>query len=196
VGDNKALHHGPWERAFKRLPWLATTLIGMGLIGPFLLHTWFETTLEHLVALAFFIPAIMGIGGNTAMQSSTITVRGLATGEIVWGDLTWMLRREIGVALIIAVVCSLVITCFAYGVTALGFEGSAAGPPVSGLAFTVGTAMFLGIMLSVLVGTLIPMLCHRCGVDPAVASGPFITTLIDISTQVIYLSLATWVLLA
>ena len=196
VGDNKALLHGPWERAFKRLPWLATTLIGMGLVGPILLHAWFRATLEELVVLAFFIPAIMGIGGNTAIQSSTITVRGLGTGEIEAGDLGWMLRREVKVALIIAVVCSVVITCFAYGVVTLGFEPSANAPPMVRVALTVGVSMFLGVMVSVLVGTAIPMLCHRCGVDPAVASGPFITTLIDIGTQVIYLGLATLVLLS
>ena len=55
--------------------------------------------------------------------------------------------------------------------------------------------MFAGIMVAVLLGTSVPMICHRAGVDPAVASGPFITTLIDISTQVIYLTLATWLLL-
>jgi magnesium transporter len=196
VGDNKALLHGPWERAFKRLPWLATTLIGMGLVGPVLLHVWFQSTLEELVVLAFFIPAIMGIGGNTAIQSSTITVRGLATGEIKSEDLGRMLRREVGVALIIAVVCALVITAFAYGVVALGFESSPDAPPMRNVAFTVGIAMFLGVMVSVLVGTATPMLCHRYGVDPAVASGPFITTVIDIGTQIIYLGLATWVLLA
>ena len=148
------------------------------------------------MVLAFFIPAIMGIGGNTAIQSSTITVRGLATGEIKTEDLTWMLRREVGVALIIAVVCAVVITGFAYGVVALGFEQSVDAPPVVRVALTVGVAMFLGVMVSVLVGTATPMLCHRWGVDPALASGPFITTLIDISTQVIYLGLASWILLA
>lgn len=196
VGDNKALLHGPWERAFKRLPWLAATLIGIGLVGPLLLRNMFHSTIEQMVVLTFFIPVIMGIGGNTAIQSSTIAVRGLATGEIDAGDIGWMLRREIGVALIIAVVCSVVITGFAYGVVALGFEHSADAPPMIRVALTVGVAMFLGVMVSVLVGTATPMLCHRYGVDPAIASGPFITTFIDIGTQIIYLGLATWVLLA
>ena len=78
---------------------------------------------------------------------------------------------------------------------AFGFDRTVADFPMWRVAVTVGMAMFIGIMFSVLLGTAVPMLCHRWGVDPAVASGPFITTLIDISTQVIYLGLATWILL-
>jgi magnesium transporter len=187
VGDNKPLEHGAVERALKRLPWLSTTLIGMGLIGPLILHRWFEATLDEIVTLAFFIPAIMGLSGNTATQSATITVRGLATGEIGFPDIFWMIRRELAVAMIIAVVCAVAMMIFAYGVVALGFQADTAA--------TVGISMFAGIIVAVLLGTGIPMVCHRAGVDPAVASGPFITTLIDVSTQVIYLSLATWLLL-
>lgn len=196
VGDDRPLEHGPFERAFKRLPWLATTLIGMGLIGPLILHRWFQATLDEIVVLAFFIPAIMGLGGNTATQSSTITVRGLATEEIAFADLWWMIRRESMVALIIAVVCAVVIVFFSYGVAAAGLGGAEGSFSAGWLAATVGIAMFAGIMVSVLLGTSIPMLCHRAGFDPALAAGPFITTLIDISTQVIYLGLATWLLLA
>ena len=196
VGDNKPLEHGAMERALKRLPWLSTTLIGMGLVGPLLLHRYFEGTLAQVVILAFFIPAIMGLSGNTATQSATITVRGLATGEIGFRDLFWMLRRELAVASIIAVVCSLAMMAFAYGVTKIGFSSGELTYSLARLTITVGASMFAGIIVAVLLGTLIPMLCHRAGVDPAVASGPFITTLIDISTQVIYLALATWLLLA
>ena len=195
VGDNKPLEHGTVERALKRLPWLSTTLIGMGLIGPLILHRWFEATLDEIVVLAFFIPAIMGLSGNTATQSATITVRGLATGEIGFRDIFWMIRREMAVAMIIAVVCSAAMMIFAYGVVALGFHADTASSSLPRITVTVGISMFAGIIVAVLLGTGIPMVCHRAGVDPAVASGPFITTLIDISTQVIYLGLATWLLL-
>jgi magnesium transporter len=195
VGDDRPLEHGPFVRAFKRLPWLATTLIGMGLVGPLIMHYWFQATLDEIVILAFFIPAIMGLGGNTATQSSTITVRGLATEEIEFSDIWWMIRRESLVALIIAVVCTVVIVLFSYAVAAAGLGGEEGAFSASRLAATVGLAMFTGIMVSVVLGTSIPMLCHRAGVDPALAAGPFITTLIDLSTQVIYLGLATWLLL-
>jgi magnesium transporter len=195
VGDNEPLVHGAMVRAFRRLPWLATTLLGMGLICPLILHRWFEATLDQVVVLAFFIPAIMGLSGNTATQSATITVRGLATGEIDFGDLFWLIRRELAVATIIAVVCSAAMMVFAYGVTALGFESESAVFSLGRITATVGISMFAGIIVAVILGTSVPMLCHRLGVDPAVASGPFITTIIDISTQVIYLALATSLLL-
>lgn len=165
------------------------------MIGPLILHKWFEATLDKIVVLAFFIPAIMGLSGNTATQSATITVRGLATGEIHFADLLWMLRRELSVAFIIAIVCSLSMMVFAYAVTTLGFEKEAASFSIAHITGSVGLSMFAGILVAVILGTSIPMLCHRAGVDPAVASGPFITTLIDIATQAIYLALATWLLL-
>ncbi len=195
VGDAKPLEHGPFERAVKRLPWLAATLVGSGLIGPLIMHTWFHVTLQHIVVLAFFMPVIAGIGGNTAIQCSTIAVRGLATGEIEFGDLLWMLRREVAVAFIVALVCAGVIVAFAWGVLASGLDYTPSEVGVGRIAGTIGVSMFVAILGSVLLGTSIPMFCHRAGVDPALAAGPFITTLIDIGTQVIYLGLATWLLL-
>ena len=217
VGDAKPLEHGPLQRAYKRLPWLITTVVGMGVVAPFIMHVLFAQTLKSIVILALFIPAIMGLGGNAAIQSATITVRGLATGEIDFSDLWWLLWREVVVGLLIAVVCSAAIGLCAYGIvrhsnaqralpgpadlTAMAdavtehLDGERRLSP-SHFGFTVGAALFVGILLSVLLGTLVPMLCHRWGFDPAVASGPFITTLIDIGTQTLYLGLATWILLS
>ncbi|MBN2711351.1 MAG: magnesium transporter [Planctomycetes bacterium] len=215
VGDPKPLEHGAFRRAYKRLPWLLTTIVGMGIIAPFLLGNLFHDTLQSVVALALFIPAIMGLGGNTAIQSSTITVRGLATGEIDWSDMGWMLWREIKVGIIIAITCSILVGTCAYAVvhtspkpkqamqssTVAGSQdvtNSAVPQHVGPLKFasTVALALIIGIMLSVLLGVSIPMCCHRFGVDPAVAAGPFITTLIDITTQTLYLTIATWLLLS
>jgi magnesium transporter len=88
-----------------------------------------------------------------------------------------------------------VIVAFSYGVVGLGLAGGEATYSIVGVAATVGISMYAAVMLAVVVGTLVPMLCHRAGVDPAIAAGPFVTTLIDISAQIIYLSLATWLLL-
>jgi magnesium transporter len=197
VGDPKPLSHGPFERAYKRLPWLITTIVGMGIIAPFMLNHLFADTLMRVASLALFIPAIMGLGGNTAIQSSTITVRGLATGEIDFDDLFWMIKREIQVGLIIAVVCAVAVGTCAFGVTSMD-NLTAGAAAVSALRFgvTVSIAMFVGIISSVLLGTTVPMLCHRFGIDPAVAAGPFITTIIDMGTQTLYLTVATLLLLA
>lgn len=209
VGAPRPLEQPAWVRAYKRLPWLITTIVGMGIIAPFLLDHLFADTLKSVVVLALFIPAIMGLGGNAAMQSATITVRGLATGEIDFGDWGWLLKREIAVGLIIACSCSAVVGGCAYGLVKLGLEkdtpsihitevpGAADAQHTSPVKFglTVAAALFTGIVLSVVLGTSVPLLCHRAGVDPAVAAGPFITTLIDIGTQTLYLGIATFVLL-
>ncbi len=192
VGADRPLEENAFARAFKRLPWLAATLLGTGLLGPLLIQGCFEDTLKKMTALIFFMPVVMALGGNTGMQSSTITVRGLATGEVQFKDIFWMLRRELSVALVIAVTCCLVISLCSYLMFQFGMQVET--PPIN-FMLTVSIAIFVGIVGSVLVGTTIPMVCHRLGVDPALAAGPFITTLTDISMQVLYLAIATLILI-
>lgn len=227
VGARNPLEEGPIRRACKRLPWFLVTLTGMSFLAYAI--SLYQVTLDKVAALSFFIPAIMGLGGNVGIQAATITVRGLGTGEIDFGDFWWILRRELTVALIIALVMSSALGGVSWVMTGIGLEGApppghgaqhqvraddpeaarpdpAGGPrslmgePVYGVVprfpLTVGLAMFGGIMGAVLLGTAIPMVCHRVGVDPALASGPFVTTLIDIGTQIVYLTLATFLLLA
>lgn len=234
VGAVRPLDQGSVTRAFKRLPWFIITILGMSLLGWII--SSFETTIDKVVAVSFFIPAIMGLAGNVGIQASTITVRGLAMDEIQFRDLFWLLRRELVVGVIIGLVCGLsmmLVSSFmtkdeAYitekfmigkgeitlrknstdteqliaineGAISLKIENTEKRPLILGFVprfpFTVGFAMFAGIIGSVLLGTCVPMLCHRIGVDPALASGPFVTTLIDIGTQSLYLGLATWLLL-
>jgi len=193
VGDPKPLEHGSLVRAYRRLPWLVVTLAGYTALSLIISH--YETTIRQVVMLTFFIPAVMALGGNAATQSSTVTVRGLATGEVDWGHLGWLLRRELAVGLIIAVVCATVIGIVAYVAGWLEIAGSPVTVSLMRISLTISAAMFCGIVTAVVLGTLIPMLCHRVGLDPALAAGPFITTLIDIGTQTLYLTLATWVLL-
>lgn len=216
VGVERPLEDGALIRACKRLPWFAVTILGTSVLAWII--SKFGATINQVVALSFFIPAIMGLGGNVGVQASTITVRGIAKGEIQFSDIFWLLRRELMVGLIIGVVCALSLSLVAYFMTAHGYEGNrvlVAGSATEQMVYTldgvevaapflgvlprfpvtVGVAMFVGIMGSVLLGTCVPMLCHRAGVDPALASGPFVTTMIDICTQTLYLSLATFILL-
>ncbi len=195
VGSSRPLEQKTWQRAYQRVPWLLATLVGSGLISPVIVSHFFRPVLQQVVALAFFIPAIMGLAGNTAVQSSTIAVRGLATGELEFGDLWWMLRREMLVALIVGAVCSLALAGFSWGVGSLAFDRAAAGSLDWTFALTVGVSMFAATLFAVVLGTVIPLGCHRLKIDPAVAAGPFITTLIDIGSQVIYLSLGGAMLL-
>lgn len=192
VGATDPLEEATTVRAWKRLPWLAVSIVGYAVLC--LIMARYEVTLEKIVALSFFVPAIMALGGNVGIQAATITVRGLAMGEIRPGDFLWILRRELLVALIIAVVCSLALALVAWALFALGLQ-SAETFSVARFAFTVGAAMFVGILGAVVFGTSVPMLCAAVGIDPAVAAGPFITALVDIGTQTIYLALATLLLL-
>ena len=217
VGVGRPLDEGAFRRAFKRLPWFIVSLIGMSVLG--FIISQFQVTISKVVAISYFIPAIMGLGGNVGIQASTITVRGIAKGEILFTDIFWLLRREILVGMIIGVFCGTALAFIAGEMTRSdeflnetvqvqqGTTGDevtihvqhSVKPPVFGIIprfpLTVGIAMFCGIMGSVLLGTCIPMLCHKFGVDPALASGPFVTTLIDISTQSLYLLLCTYLLL-
>lgn len=194
VGETKPLERGPLVRAAKRLPWLLVTTIGMSLLG--IIISQFEVTLSKIVAVSFFIPAIMGLGGNVGIQSATITVRGIATGEIKFKDYFWMLWREMLVALIIGSICALALGAAAFTFLKTGvINGGASTPDPLVFGATVGLALFIGVLASVLLGTSVPMFCEKFKVDPALASGPFVTTLVDIGTQVIYLALATAILL-
>ncbi len=216
VGVERPLDEGSVIRAFKRLPWFIVSLLGMSVLG--FIISQFEVTLSKVVAISYFIPAIMGLGGNVGIQASTITVRGIARGEIQFGDIFWLLRREILVGVIIGLFCGTALALIAGFMTKdtvnvvkkvniqtatkveeFDNDENLIKPPVFGIIprfpLTVGMAMFTGIMGSVLLGTCIPMLCHKFGVDPALASGPFVTTLIDISTQTLYLTLCTYLLL-
>jgi magnesium transporter len=190
IGADNPLAEKVLPRAIKRLPWLTTTLIG-GLSLAFII-SYFHTTLERVVALVSFIPVIAGLGGNVGIQSSTITVRGLATGDITVSDVFWLLRRELAVASIIGIVCAIVLSTVArifLGVTH-SFDGDM-------LLFcgALSAALFCGMLTAALIGTMAPLICHRMGVDPAYAAGPFVTVTIDVTTQTIYLSIATALLL-
>jgi len=141
----------------------------------------FQMTLERAITLAVFIPVITATGGNSGLQASTVTVRGLVTGQLSPGVLLRTILREILGAVMVGTACGLL----ASGVAWLWF-----GQPLVGAC--IGSAMFLVIGVAVLMGVLVPMTLSRIGIDPAVASGPFITTTNDVVGLVIYLGLATW----
>lgn len=164
--------------AFTRLPWLMLCLFGSFLAG-IVIHM-FEVTLAEAITLAVFIPVIMATGGTSGLQSATVTVRSLVTGQISSGLIMRTVLRELGSAAFIGLAC---------GLTATGLAWFWIGSPLVGIC--VGVAMLLVITMSVLLGVLAPLVFQRFGIDPAVASGPFITTANDILGLAIYLGLAT-----
>lgn len=164
-----------------RLPWLLTTLFGTILSGGIL---WtFRLTLQEVVALVTFIPVIAAMGGTVGIQSSTVVVSGLATGRIEPAHLWRVFARELKVGLFMAVLCGLVVGAVAF----LWYDHPMLGVVLAG-------AMFLAITVAAVLGALAPVTLNKLGIDPAISSGPFVTTFNDIMSLAIYLGLATLLL--
>jgi magnesium transporter len=163
-----------------RLPWLLVNLVGGLVTGLLLEH--FQVTFQEALFLLAFVPVIMGMGGNSGTQTSTITVRGLATGRLdlqpsrVWRYL-W---RQVKVGVILGLATGAVA-----GVVALLLQKN------PWYALVVGGAMLLAILVASLNGVMIPLLFERLGIDPAVAAGPLVTTSNDITGILIYFGLAS-----
>lgn len=154
-----------------RLPWLLIGMVGAGLSG--VVIGSFEDALEQAVVLATFIPIVMAMAGNVGIQSSAIAVQGLASGEVWSSDVMRRLGKELGVALINGVVLAVVL---AVAVAIIPF----ADADTVRLAITAGTSLLIVILIAATIGTTVPLLLHRVGIDPALATGPFITTSNDI----------------
>ncbi|MDY6953414.1 MAG: magnesium transporter, partial [Thermodesulfobacteriota bacterium] len=164
-----------------RLPWLLASWIG-GVIAFFVI-SHFQTTLSKLVYLAAFIPIIMGMGGNIGTQSSTIVVRGLATGQLDMKQIWQVVFKELAVGFLLG---------FVYGAL-LGFVAHLRYD-LWLLGVTVGLAVMSSMTIAAMVGSLVPMVFARINIDPAVATGPFVTTSIDILSVSFYFWIATLLL--
>jgi magnesium transporter len=171
----------PVKVARARLPWLVGALAGQ--VGCVLMMQHFEAAILATVALTFFIPAIMAMGGNTGIQTSSVVVRGLATGEVDVYHMTRYLSRELGTALLTGGFVSATLFIVA-GLVVGNLQ----------LAIVLSVSMMAVIICAALVGTGIPLMLHRFGIDPAIATGPFITTSNDILAILIYLGMATLLL--
>ncbi|MGD2271189.1 MAG: magnesium transporter [Desulfobacterales bacterium] len=161
-----------------RLPWLFASCAG-GIIAFFVINH-FELSLNKFVYLAAFIPVIMGMGGNIGMQSSTIVVRGLATGRLSIHDIWTVVFKELAIGCILGVVYGSLIGSVAQFRFTKGL-----------LALAVGLAVISSMAIAALVGSLIPMAFARIHIDPAVATGPFVTTAMDIISVFFYFTIAT-----
>jgi len=179
TSDDELLSKSAFKIARIRLPWLFVCLAGSLISG--LVIRLFSGTLSQAVAIASFIPAIMAMGGNTGLQSSTATVRGIATGYISLSRVTGVIFKEIRTALLMGMACGIIMALVSFA-----WSG---GLIAMGLA--VGLSIFIAMSLSATMGILIPIAFKRINVDPAVASGPFITMINDITGLLIYLTLAT-----
>jgi magnesium transporter len=181
IKEDGLLHHPISTVTRLRLPWLVICLIG-GLVAAGVVGM-FEETITAVVILVAFVPVIMGMGGNIGTQSSTIVTRGLATGSIDIRDAWGLLWRELRVGLSIGAICGV-----ALGVIAQIWKGT------PHLGIVVGASMAATIVVAATLGAMLPILFQRFGVDPAVASGPAITTVKDITGLLIYFGIATLIM--
>ncbi len=161
-----------------RLPWLVIGALGG--LGSATVMSHYRFSLEKVLALAFFVPIITAMGGNVGLQTSTIIVRGMRPERGLGGETVSRLLKEWRVAITNAVILGGAI-CLAVG---LWFKDW-------GLAFVVGGSLAAVILVAATLGTVVPFALRRAGVDPAVAQGPFVTTLNDIIGIMVYLGLAS-----
>lgn len=175
ISENIESDDSVWKIFRARMPWLLIGLMG-GVFGAQVI-SGFEGGIAEVPALAFFIPLITAMGGNVGVQSSAIVVQSLARGTDQFGSIFKKITKEALVALINGLVLSIII----YGI-AYVFDSSTLGIVVSLSLFTV--IIFAGIF-----GTLIPLLLDKYKIDPALATGPFITTLNDVLGIFIYLTI-------
>jgi magnesium transporter len=182
------------DRSFKvagfRLPWLLINLIGLGLAG--VLVERFQVNLREALFLLVFVPVVMGMGGNLGSQTSTIAVRGLATGRIGAGQRRQFLWQQVKVGAILGVACAALAAGGAVLLESVwDLSGSEMSISLVHYAGVVGVSLFLAILLASLNGALVPLVFERLGIDPAVAAGPLVTTTMDITGIVIYFGLAS-----
>ena len=172
------LNVGIWKSASGRIPWLVL-LLGVGVMaGNIIAH--FEETLDAVVVLAVFIPMIAGMAGNTGTQSLAVVVRGLTMGQFKGNDVWRLIRREAGVGVLIGLVNGLIIS-----IVAALWQKSVM------LGFVIGLSLSITLFFATLAGTIIPLIMTKMKIDPAFASGPFITTINDLVGLTIYFTVAT-----
>jgi len=165
-----------WRLIRARLPWLLVGLIGE-IIGSKVL-SGYEVQLATHAALAFFLPLIAAMGGNAGVQSASIVVQGLANGSIGMESTFKKVLKEVSVAVINGIICALIL--FTYN---FFFSDSFA------LTVTVSVALFSVIIFASLFGTFVPLALNKLKIDPAIATGPFITTSNDIFGLIIYMTI-------
>ncbi len=164
-----------------RLPWLFASCVG-GIIAFFII-SHFQDSLSKVAYLAAFIPVIMNMGGNIGTQSSSIVVRGLATGQLNVRDIWSVVFKELSVGFILGVVYGFLIGMVAQFRYDTGE-----------LALSVGLSVVCSMSVAALLGSVVPMAFARINIDPAVASSPFVTTSVDIISVFFYFEIATTLL--
>ena len=175
------LEISPWTLWKKRSVWLLLLFVAEAYTSSVLQH--FEEALESAIALAFFIPLLIGTGGNSGTQITSTLVRSMALGEVRLRDMGRVIRKEVSTSLLIALTLGLA-GCLRAWMMGIGVE----------ITLIVSLTLVCITLWSAVVSSVIPMVLKRIGIDPAVVSAPFIATLIDGTGLIIYFKIAQYFL--
>jgi magnesium transporter len=189
--DTDIILKSTWETTKKRFPWLMATYIG-GLIAALVIGT-FHDLLSSFVILTSFIPIIAGMGGNIGTQSSTIITRGLLTGRVNPNTAMKIVFKEMRVGVTLGLIYGVVLGGIAFVMSFLiksnGYDYTMIRCIELSIAIAIGIT--IAMTLATFTGTVAPIVLNKLKIDPAIATGPFVTTTIDILGILIYLLIAT-----
>ncbi len=182
--EEKYLDANIFTLAKHRIIWLLVLMISATFTGGIIRK--FEDVLQTVVVLTAFIPMLMDTGGNSGSQSSTLVIRGIALGEIEPEDAGRVVLKELGgISLVVGGAVLAVVNFFRiYLFDDVGFL----------ISLTVSITLFATVVISKVVGGILPMIAERLNIDPAIMAGPLITTIVDALSLMIYFTIATWLL--
>jgi magnesium transporter len=182
AADARYLSTSVWKHVKSRFPWLI--FLTMSYMITSLIITHFEDALSKIISLVAYMPLLMGTGGNSGAQASTLVIRGMALGDVETKDIGRVLWKEFRISILVGSMLAL----FNFGkVTLLD------GQPVL-IALTISTALLFIVVFAKVVGSTLPMLAKKCGVDPALMANPMIASITDMFSATVYLLLATLIL--
>ncbi len=183
--DKTYLKSTPWDLFKHRIPWLALLMVSATFTG--LIITSFEAALAAQVALTAFIPMLMDTGGNSGSQSSVTVIRALSLGELEFSELPKVIWKEVRTA----VLCGLALAVLCFGKIILVDRLLLGNPDITVMvAAVVCLTMAITILCAKVVGCTLPMIAKRLGFDPAVMASPFITTIVDALSLLVYFGIA------
>ena len=192
--EKSYIRTSPWELFKHRIPWLMLLMISATFTG--LIITSFEKALSQLVILTAFIPMLMDTGGNSGSQSSVTVIRAISLGELDFKDLGKVLLKEFTTALMCGLALGLV--CFGKVIVVdgiiFGNMAEAVNYSFPVVAIVVSITMSLTVVMAKMIGCTLPLVAKKLGFDPAVMARPFITTIVDALSLLVYLKIATTVL--
>ncbi|HNX74053.1 MAG TPA: magnesium transporter [Candidatus Rifleibacterium sp.] len=191
TSDEELSYSTPMQACKARLPWLLITLATGFITSTILKHFMIE--FKEVIALVFFVPVVMAMGGNTGIQSSTLVIRGLALNSFSGNDLFRRMIKEIAAGAMMGLACGVVVGLWAQYLIATG-EAASGNHSAIYLALTVGLAMMASMTFAAVFGAMVPILFDRFKFDPAVASGPFVTSSNDIFALLIYYGVSSLLL--